>query len=218
MARHGRTLGAVQQRWLPWLNQPACQRFSPVTLRNKTARNEAASFRLYPDDNRTHPADHGPMSSAAHETAHDPAASPPRRTRHVVLYDSDCPLCTFQQKSLTWLDWLDKVRFIPINSDQAARLAPDLKREDLMEAIHCITPAGDLHRGARAVRFLGLRLPLLVPIGLFLWLPGVIWVAEKIYQFVSRHRLFFSRIFGCKGACAIMPERQRPSSSGAERP
>ena len=34
-------------------------------------------------------------------------------------------------------------------------------------------------------------------------------IAEKIYMFVSRNRLFFSRIFGCKGACAIMPERQR---------
>lgn len=156
--------------------------------------------------------------AAADQSGGQPQTDAAARERHVVLYDSDCPLCTFQQKSLTWLDWLDKVRFIPISSDEAARIAPDLRREDLMEAIHCITPAGDIHRGARAVRFLGLRLPLLVPVGLFLWLPGVIWVAEKVYQFVSRNRLFFSRIFGCKGACAIMPERQRPSDPGPGRP
>lgn len=128
---------------------------------------------------------------------------------HTVLFDSDCPLCTFQMKSLTWLDWFDRVRFVPISSERAAAIAPHLSREDLMEAIHCITPTGQIHRGARAIRFLGMRLPLLVPVALFLWLPGVIWVAEKAYQFISRHRLVFSRLFGCKGACAILPQRAR---------
>ena len=145
---------------------------------------------------------------APSETTAPVDAAVDQRQRHVVLYDSDCPMCTFQQRSLTWLDWFNRVRFIPINSDEAARIAPQLSRHDLMEAIHCITPRGEIHRGARAVRFLGLRLPLLVPVGLFLWLPGVIWVAEKVYQFVSRNRLLFSRIFGCRGACAIMPERR----------
>jgi predicted DCC family thiol-disulfide oxidoreductase YuxK len=53
-----------------------------------------------------------------------------------------------------------------------------------------------------------MRIPLLIAVGLFLWLPGVIWVAEKVYAFVSRNRHFFSKIFGCKGACAIMPEKK----------
>lgn len=131
------------------------------------------------------------------------------RDRHVVLYDGECPLCTFQKKMLTWLDWFDRVRFVAINDDEAKGIAPQLTREDLMEAIHCVTPENEIHRGARAVRFLGLRMPLLFPVGLFLWLPGVIYVAEFIYRFVSKHRLVFSRIFGCKGACAIMPERRR---------
>ena len=134
----------------------------------------------------------------------------------MVLYDSDCPLCTFQMKSLTWLDWRNCIRFVPINSPEAAEIAPQLTREDLMEAIHCIAPDGEIHRGARAIRFLGLRLPLLVPVGLFLWLPGVIWIAEKVYQFVSRNRLFFGRIFGCQGACAIMPQREREQEAPPE--
>ena len=143
--------------------------------------------------------------------------SPPTLSRHhVVLYDSDCPLCTFQMKSLTWLDWLDRVRFVPISSEQAGRIAPTLTREDLMEAIHCVTPEGRIHRGARVIRFLGLRMPLLVPVALFLWLPGVIWVAEANYRFVSRHRLVFSRLFGCQGACALMPQRTREGESAPE--
>lgn len=116
-------------------------------------------------------------------------------------------------KTLTWLDWLDKVRFIPISSERASIIAPGLSREDLMEAIHCVTPEGRIYRGARAIRFLGMRLPLLVPVALFLWFPGVIWLAEMFYQFISRNRLFFSRIFGCKGACSIMPQRERDQES-----
>ena len=96
---------------------------------------------------------------------------------------------------------------IPLKDPRTQEIAPDITREDLLEAIHCITPEGKIHGGARAIRFLGMRIPLLVPVGLFLWLPGVIWIAEKAYAFVSRNRHFFSKIFGCKGACAIMPEK-----------
>ena len=118
-------------------------------------------------------------------------------------------MCTFQQRSLGWLDWFDKIRFIAIKDPKSQEIAPDLTRHDLLEAIHCVTEGGKIHRGARAIRFLGMRLPLLVPIGLFLWIPGVIWVAERIYKWVSDNRHLLSRVFGCKEACSIMPERSR---------
>ncbi|NRB73530.1 MAG: DUF393 domain-containing protein [Verrucomicrobiales bacterium] len=130
-----------------------------------------------------------------------------QRDKHVLLFDSDCPMCTFQSRTLSWLDWFNLVEMIPLKDPRTQEIAPDITREDLLEAIHCITPEGKIHRGARAIRFLGMRIPLLVPVGLFLWLPGVIWIAEKAYAFVSRNRHFFSKIFGCKGACAIMPEK-----------
>tara|TARA_R110002096_G_scaffold126328_7_gene272981 strand:- start:3394 stop:3696 length:303 start_codon:yes stop_codon:yes gene_type:complete len=97
---------------------------------------------------------------------------------------------------------------VPLKDPRTESIAPDITREDLLEAIHCITPEGTIHRGARAFRFLGLRIPMLLPVGLFLWIPGVIWIAEKVYAFISRNRHFFSRIFGCKGACSIMPEKR----------
>ncbi|MEZ5328084.1 MAG: DUF393 domain-containing protein [Verrucomicrobiales bacterium] len=135
--------------------------------------------------------------------------TPQLRKRHTVLYDSDCPLCTFQMRLLTWLDWFHKVDLRPINDPEAAGIAPQLTRADLQEAIHCITPAGEIHRGARALRFLGMRMPALLPMGLFLWFPGVIFFAEKVYMWISRNRLLLSKWFGCKEACAIMPERKR---------
>ncbi len=149
-------------------------------------------------------------------TEPNPADAKPKR-RH-VLYDSECPLCTFQMRVLTWLDWFNVISLLPISSEKAREIAPTLTREDLVEAIHCVTPDGDIHRGARCIRFVGMRMPLLIPLALILWFPGVIWIAEKVYMWISRNRYLLSRIFGCKGACAVMPARKRENEEGAAVP
>jgi predicted DCC family thiol-disulfide oxidoreductase YuxK len=110
---------------------------------------------------------------------------------------------------LTWLDWFNVISLLPISNPRAAAVAPQLTREALMEAIHCVARDGRLYRGARCIRFVGMRMPLLIPLALILWIPGVIWFAERIYQWVSRNRHLLSRFFGCKSACAIMPARKR---------
>ena len=128
---------------------------------------------------------------------------------HIVLYDSDCPLCTFQMRLITWLDWFGLTRLVPINDPHARTLVPNLTRQELHEAIHCLTPDGKIYRGARCIRFLALRMPLVFPVALFLYLPGVIWVAEKIYAWISRNRHLLGRLFGCREACRLIPARQR---------
>jgi predicted DCC family thiol-disulfide oxidoreductase YuxK len=112
-------------------------------------------------------------------------------------------------KLLTWLDWLNVAAVIPLSSDRARELAPQLTAEQLRSAIHVVTRKGRIHRGARCIRFLSMRMPLLVPLGLILWIPGVIWIAEHVYQLVANNRLVLSRLFGCKDACSILPARKR---------
>jgi predicted DCC family thiol-disulfide oxidoreductase YuxK len=129
--------------------------------------------------------------------------------QHLVLYDDECALCTFQMKVLTWLDWLNVAALIPLSSDRAREAAPQLDRESLRAAMHVVTTDGKIHRGARCIRFLSLRMPLLVPLALFLWVPGVIGIAEQVYKLVANNRYLLSRAFGCGDACAIMPKRQR---------
>lgn len=128
---------------------------------------------------------------------------------HLVLYDGDCPLCIFQSRVLGWLDWFNVLSLVPLSDPRAKEAAPQIEREDLIEAIHCIAKNGRIYRGARCIRFVGMRLPLLVPVALFLWLPGVIYIAEIVYKVISRNRLVLSRLFGCKDACALMPTRKR---------
>jgi predicted DCC family thiol-disulfide oxidoreductase YuxK len=126
-----------------------------------------------------------------------------------MLYDGDCPMCTFQMLMIQSLDWWKKIEIIPIKDTRAQAIAPDITREDLLEAIHCITPEGVTHRGARAFRHLGFKIPLLLPLGLFLWFPGVIQIAEVIYKFIADRRHVISKLFGCKGACEIFPDQKK---------
>jgi predicted DCC family thiol-disulfide oxidoreductase YuxK len=132
---------------------------------------------------------------------------------NIVLYDDQCSLCTFQMRVVTWLDWFNAVTLMPISNPRVGEIAPSITREALLEAIHCVAKDGRIHRGARCIRFIGMRMPLGIPVALILWFPGVIWVAEKIYQWVSRNRHLLSRLFGCKEACSILPARERANEA-----
>ena len=133
----------------------------------------------------------------------------PPPPKHVVLYDGDCSLCTFQMRVITWLDWFNTVTLMPIADPRATEVAPGIPREDLMEAIHCVAKSGKIYRGARCIRFIGMRMPLAVPFALLLWIPGIIYLAEFVYRRISRNRHLLGKLFGCKSACAIMPARRR---------
>jgi predicted DCC family thiol-disulfide oxidoreductase YuxK len=128
---------------------------------------------------------------------------------NIVLYDSDCSLCTFQSRLITWLDWFNTVSLLPIADRRAHEIAPRLTRTDLHEAIHCVAKNGKISRGARCLRFIGMRMPLAAPFSLVLWIPGVIYLAEIVYRWISKNRYILSRVFGCKEACAILPARRR---------
>lgn len=129
--------------------------------------------------------------------------------QHLVLYDAECPLCVFQMRLLTWLDWFNALALVPLTDPRAQQAAPQLDREQLLAAMHCVRKDGRIFRGARCIRFVGMRLPFLIPVALILWVPGVIWIAEKVYDLVSRNRRTLSRLFGCKEACSILPARKR---------
>jgi predicted DCC family thiol-disulfide oxidoreductase YuxK len=136
---------------------------------------------------------------------------------NVVLYDSDCSLCTFQSRLITWLDWFNTVSLLPIADPRATEIAPRLTRTDLHEAIHCVAKNGKIFRGARCLRFIGMRMPLAAPFSLVLWIPGVIDLAEIGYRWISKNRYILSRVFGCKEACAILPARRRADAEVASR-
>lgn len=116
------------------------------------------------------------------------------------------------------MDWFHVFRLVPMSAQETSSLAPGLSPEQLSAAIHCITPEGRIHRGARCIRFASLRMPLLLPLGLLLWIPGVIYIAEIVYKWISENRYILSRFFGCKDACNLLPQKKRDKESEIATP
>ena len=124
-------------------------------------------------------------------------------SRHILFYDSDCPFCNFQVRALARMAWFNKVEFVPSKNFHQLRLGVHIDDNDLNQAIHCVTPNKDVYRGARAIRFLGLRMPILIPLSLLMWFPGMIIISDRIYKLISRNRYFLSRFVGCKDNCSL---------------
>ena len=111
-----------------------------------------------------------------------------RATRHTLLYDGDCPFCRGQMRCVRRLDWGRRFALLPLQDEAVGALAPALSREALPEAIHCVAADGRIFRGAACLRFVALRLPVVAPLGLLLWLPGALSLAELSYRWLSRNR------------------------------
>ena len=145
-------------------------------------------------------------STVAHpNVAAAPAAKPAKAQ---VLYDDKCAMCTFQTRWLSWADWFGALDFVPLSDPRVPAIVPNVPHEDLMAAMHVLTPRGNLYHAARAVRYICGRTPLLWPTWLFLWIPGAIQISEHVYRLVAGNRYLISKLFGCKTACVIVPKKQ----------
>jgi predicted DCC family thiol-disulfide oxidoreductase YuxK len=115
-----------------------------------------------------------------------------------VLFDDGCALCRTQVRRLQRWDWRQRLEFVPLTDPRARQLAPGLDQEALLSQIHCVDFGGRIVGGARCLRLLGVRIPLLAPVALGLWIPGALWVADRLYRWLSRHRHAVSRVCGCR--------------------
>jgi len=116
-----------------------------------------------------------------------------------VSFDDTCRLCRSSVAWLRRLDWLGRFRFVPIQ--HLPRAAPGLQiahPEQLERALHVFGSNGTVVGGARALRFIGMRLPLLTVPTLGLYLPFALRGAERAYAWVSTRRHALSRRWFCQ--------------------
>jgi predicted DCC family thiol-disulfide oxidoreductase YuxK len=126
--------------------------------------------------------------------------------RGVLVYDGDCGFCT---KSADLLD-----RRVRPDASIVAWQHTDLDRwgltpEEAAAAVQWVSSDGVVASGHRAVaNVLGQGGPGWRLLGRILLLPGVSWVAEKVYGWVAAHRY---RLPGGTPACRMAPE-DRPGA------
>ena len=117
---------------------------------------------------------------------------PPAANALIFYYDGDCGFCTACVSCLSPLDWRKRVSWRPWQ--EMTCLPQGLTRDDLERSAYVEDARGDIFEGFFAVRRLLLSLPVLVPLGLLMWLPGLHLIGVPLYGLVARNRF---RISGC---------------------
>jgi predicted DCC family thiol-disulfide oxidoreductase YuxK len=123
-------------------------------------------------------------------------------TRPVLLYDGDCTFCRRWVRRLRRADREGRIVLLPAAEQARVPGLPPFDPAALQRAMHLILPDGTVLTGARAAPAILRLLPRGKAIAWLLAMPGVRWVADRIYGWIAarRHR------FGCgPGRCGSEP-------------
>ena len=112
----------------------------------------------------------------------------------VLIYDGDCEFCRRQVRIVERRDTRGLVEPVPFQSADLERYG--VSRRAAEEAMHLVSPAGAVWRGAQAARELLRLLPGLQPLAWLFRAPGAMFVAEHVYRWIARRR----HRFGCQSA------------------
>ena len=121
----------------------------------------------------------------------------------IVLYDGGCLFCQRSIRFLQRLDWLHKLRFQ--NCRETEKLPPcqtPLDSGRMLKEMHIVTPNRQrFYAGFAAFRWMAWRLPLTWFIAPLLYLPGVLWLGNRVYRWVARNRF---KLVPCQeGVCTL---------------
>jgi predicted DCC family thiol-disulfide oxidoreductase YuxK len=125
-----------------------------------------------------------------------------------AIFDGNCVICQQTRRIVTVLDWLHRVEFLDVQQwDKVYARYPQVDYNEAMGAMHVMTKDGQMLAGFVGVRRLMRDLPLGYPVWLFMHLPGMTWLGNKVYGFIAKHRYQINKLFGApvceNGTCKV---------------
>ncbi|MRH44791.1 DUF393 domain-containing protein [Aquibacillus halophilus] len=119
-----------------------------------------------------------------------------------VLYDETCYLCQQSKKIIQLIDWLRVFEWQSLQTYSGNHILTDEQLSEMEGEIHLITKKDSVLVGYFAVRYILLRCPITVIIGLLMYIPKSPKVGVPAYRWVAKNRyqLFKKK---CKGVCKI---------------
>ncbi|TSB45529.1 thiol-disulfide oxidoreductase DCC family protein [Alkalicoccobacillus porphyridii] len=115
-------------------------------------------------------------------------------SKHLILFDAECPLCQSIKTFVTKMDWLNRLEWYPLQEIHHTKYR-FLKNRNIYDEIHMITANNEIKTGFYTVRKILLNLPLTAGIGLILFIPFIDKLGVSLYQFISTNRYeWFGRL------------------------
>ncbi|HJZ63264.1 MAG TPA: DUF393 domain-containing protein [Candidatus Acidoferrum sp.] len=130
-------------------------------------------------------------------------------SRFTVLFDGSCSLCRASVARARRSDRDKRIEFLDLQDPQAAIRFPQVNREEAMRLMQAVDSDGQVLAGVDAWAGIGLHLPGWNQIAWILYVPGIHWLAARIYAWIARNRYRWNRAACADGTCGVHI-RQRP--------
>ncbi|MDY6768944.1 MAG: DUF393 domain-containing protein [Candidatus Nanohaloarchaea archaeon] len=102
-----------------------------------------------------------------------------------VVYDGGCGFCNDFRRFVQALDWLDRFDWTDLHDADYSDLP--VTEEECVAAMQVIDD-GTVHSGFYATRRILRSIPLLLPLALLMYVPGVPLLGRRGYRWVAGHR------------------------------
>ena len=127
--------------------------------------------------------------------------------RLTVLYDGACGLCRASSERVRQFDARHRIEFLDLHDQSAQERFPQIDREAAMRWMQAVDEQGRSWSGADAWARIGLLLPGWSLIAWILLMPGVRWLAARIYFWIARNRYRWNHSLCSDGSCSVhLPE------------
>lgn len=120
--------------------------------------------------------------------------------RLILIYDGHCVLCTRTVARIKSVRLATMIESIPLQDERVIEFLPvGYDRDQLDREIHVIDMSnGLINRGADAVVYVMTKLPSLRFVAWMYQIPGMKWLASRIYRWVAQNRY---KLFGKTEQC-----------------
>lgn len=105
----------------------------------------------------------------------------------VMYYDGQCQICRTSMFIISKIDFFHRIAWISYN--EVNSIPDGVTLEDLRKSVHIFNYKGEFLNGFHAFKKLTILIPLLWPLIVFLWIPGMNIIGSRVYKFISDNRL-----------------------------
>lgn len=120
-----------------------------------------------------------------------------------VLFDGQCSLCRASVARARRFDSRGRIEFLDLHDPSARRRFPQVDPEVALRWMQAVDARGRVFSGVDAWARIGMLLPGWNLLAWMLLIPGIHWLAEKIYAWVARNRYRWNRELCADGTCSV---------------
>ena len=135
-----------------------------------------------------------------------------------VLYDGACNLCRASVARVRRMDPRSLIELVDLHDASVRERFPQVNIEEAMRLMQAVDRGGHVYSGADAWARIGLVLPGWKLAAWLLLVPGIHFVAQRLYGWVARNRYRWNRDLCEDGTCALHVDKHAiPQKIARER-